>query len=145
MKISEFSFILFQKWAFLKIILMKFVITKRLTFWFYTSHWIDFVTLFTLFITVSVKYENNICECIPRYLQTCRHSHFPLPSQTICVVGSANYHLRMIKEIYVSFLLLFQQKYLDKKIHHVGGRSVVWIQVLSLTPYTVRRQQTLST
>lgn len=28
------------------------------------------------------------------------------------------------------------------KIHHVGGHSMVWIQVLSLTPYTVRRQQT---
>lgn len=28
------------------------------------------------------------------------------------------------------------------KIQHVGGPSVVWIQVLSLTPYTLRRQQT---
>lgn len=86
------------------------------------------------------KYVNNIYECIPRYLRTYRHSHFPLTSETISVVVSTNYHLRMIKEIYVSFLLLFQQKYLDEK--YIMLEAKLWSE-FKYYPFTQQKDSKL--
>lgn len=48
----------------------------------------------------------------------------------------------MIKEIYVSFLLLFQQKYLDEKYIMLEAKLWSEFKYYPWLLYTVKRQQT---